>query len=318
MPFPTFTLESHTFGSSFWFGNCWTGTRFVITDLSGEQVLVSATGAPGSWSSVALANFEGREAAGKDGDIVLVGAIISTSAGAVRRSTDGGASFGSGVIANQPWTAVATNGAGRFVAVAQGGANPAATSDNVGSSWTLRALSNTKSWQDVIWSGTHFVAIGNDSYSRSTDGVTWSAPAAFPNGTFYTNIESMGGGKLIAVEFNYYSLSLDHGASWTSYAMPGGPGSASIAATDGVALIMKRGPYDMYYTLNGTTFVAGNAPGAGNDSERGGAIRLSGSDWIIVLPMSFDGDYAYAVHPTEVPGGASAPSAFFHFTFGMG
>lgn len=316
MPFPTFSLEDHTFGSSFWFGNCWTGTRFVVTDLNGEQVLVSPSGAPGSWSQVALTNFAGHEVAGKDNDIVIVGSLVSTGAGAVRRSTDGGSSFGTGTIANQAWQAVATNGSGRFVAVSLGSTNNAATSDNVGSSWTLRALSSTKDWKDVVWSGTHFVAIGNDSYSRSTDGISWSTPAAFPNGTFYTNIESMGDGMLIATEFDYYALSLDHGASWTTYAMPGGSGSASLLASTGMAIIIKGGPYDMHYTLNGTTWTAGDAPGAGNDSERGGSVKFDGTNWTIVIPMSFDTNYAYAVHPFEEPA-TGAPSAFFHFSFGM-
>lgn len=316
MPFPTFSLEDHTFGSSFWFGNCWTGTRFVVADVNNEQVLISSTGAPGSWSSVALTNFSGWEVAGKDGNIVIVGSLISSGAGAVRRSVDGGSSFSNGTIANESWRGVTTNGSGRFVAVNNSGANAAATSDNVGQTWTLRALSSTKNWQDVIWSGTHFVAVGSNSYSRSTDGITWSSPTAFPSGTFYTNIESMGNGMLIATESDYYSLSLDHGASWTSYAMPGGSGGAALAAAEGMALIIKGGPYDMHYTLNGITWLAGDAPGAGNDSERGGSVKFDGTNWTIVIPMSFDTEYAYAVHPFEEPPAGGAPSAFFHFTFG--
>ena len=148
------------------------------------------------------------------------------------------------------FNAIAVNSSGKFVAVGT------RTSDGV---FFYSASTNGTTWDAITISGTvcnfkeiavnsagNFVAVGNNSsnypmYSTSTDGVTWTTPAAMNGSTTVAYMNSVAvdsSGKFVAVGYNsnnypVYATSTD-GSTWTTPAAMNG--STTVAYMNGVAV----------------------------------------------------------------------------------
>jgi len=70
--------------------------------------------------------------------------------------------------------AVAANG----LIVVVGAAGTVLTSADSGASWVARTAVTSFTLNDVVWTGTEFVAVGGSGHVvRSTNGIDWTAPA---------------------------------------------------------------------------------------------------------------------------------------------
>lgn len=109
------------------------------------------------------------------GDVVIVGSHVS---GDVFRSTDGGLTYGAAIPAGTSVALLASDRAGRWVAVNISGPSSAVSNDD-GLTWSSPGLFLPNRWLDVMWDGGQFVALvspsGADSaIATSPDGVNWA------------------------------------------------------------------------------------------------------------------------------------------------
>jgi hypothetical protein len=308
-------------GFADWECGAWSGTKFFVLANYGN-VLTSPTGIEGTWSSFSPAVstiqmwFNGVDAVG---DICV--AVSNGFDGVSLRTTDGGATWANGTIPLKSWTCVATDGAGMWVALSEDmSGNILITSTNNGSTWTSRVgPGNSHGWQDVLWTGTKFVAISNDGYvSTSLDGITWTAAVSLlvtagiknifrdpVTGRIYLNT---GAGSTFDL---YYSD--DDAVSWSSVTPPFESfDNATGLYKDGVVIIRSPSP-DTAYAADIATdpFDTGDNPLDFNPSTLIFGIA-SGIPTAIAIGR-FTDEYLYG---TGFQGAAVAvDDPFFHFTF---
>ncbi len=98
------------------------------------------------------------------------------------------------------YNGIATNGAGSFSLVGAQGSNPSAVS-NTSTNWpTLGALATrtgTKSFNDVVWDGSQYVAVGENVIATSADGSSWTN-AGSHTGNVYQSVLYQGGNYLVS------------------------------------------------------------------------------------------------------------------------
>ena len=98
--------------------------------------------------------------------------------------------------------------------------NAAYTSTD-GINWTLRTMSQSGYWRDLIWTGNYFMAIGYVASPRlvdySSDGITWYT-GSFPDN--YTDVDYAAYGNSIYIYYNYndykWHKTSDGGQSWST------------------------------------------------------------------------------------------------------
>jgi hypothetical protein len=104
-----------------------------------------------------------------------------------------------------------------------------------GESWTSRTLPAAYTWKNVVWDGTYFIlaSTNNTQVYRSTDGINWNTTGTFP-ATGIDQIKTIGSGVTLAWDQNFYYLTEDSGATWTTYYAPTLYESYNIASTNGI------------------------------------------------------------------------------------
>ena len=98
------------------------------------------------------------------------------------------------------YNSIATNGAGGFSLVGMQGSTTTAVSAT-SSSWpTLSALATrtgTKSFNDVVWNGSQYVAVGENAIATSADGSSWTNTGTH-TGNFYQSVLYQGGNYVVS------------------------------------------------------------------------------------------------------------------------
>jgi hypothetical protein len=153
------------------------------------------------------------------------------------------------------YNAIASNGAGRCVAVGDAGA--AYTDD--GTTWTAITGMPAGAWKGIAWwpLASRWVAVGTNCAATSTDGVTWTS-RTIPTG----NWQAVGidGTVAVAVGVNVGATTTD-GITWTSH-NPGTGDFRAVAASPvtgikaGTYVIASVGP-------SATEFTFSTAPDSG-------------------------------------------------------
>jgi hypothetical protein len=98
------------------------------------------------------------------------------------------------------YNSIATNGSGGFSLVGMQGSTTTAVSAT-SSSWpTLSALATrtgTKSFNDVVWNGSQYVAVGENVIATSADGSSWTNTGTH-TGNFYQSVLYQGGNYVVS------------------------------------------------------------------------------------------------------------------------
>lgn len=133
--------------------------------------------------------------------------------------------------------AMATNGAGTFVAVVPGDSTNLYSSTDGGATWTARAhnMGIAVGPCAIVWTGSRFVAVGNDTSTAvkattSPDGVTWTL-SALASGLAATSVSSVDiawDGSAVAVAIpgqntsnTIYTSPTGLSGTWTARTVPG-------------------------------------------------------------------------------------------------
>lgn len=199
-----------------------TWTRRPWNNPNGETMLVDVTASGGRLTAVGLG-----------GNI-----ITSTDAGVTWTAE----SQPAGIFQAQELNGVAAHGDTR-VAVGRDSSFQGIILINTGGGWTVAAKALAKRPQDVIWTGSQFVAVGQDFIMTSPDGNTWTSRTAPADAAgIALNDVAWDGTKLYAVGDNFASKrviisSADGGATWTTEHTSTASGSASLA---GVAVSANK------------------------------------------------------------------------------
>jgi hypothetical protein len=195
-----------------------------------------------------------------------------------------------------------------------------------GNQWTpLSTTSASFTINDLIWTGSYFIAVGNSAtVLRSTDGVTWTQ-ATF-NGT--ASIPSFisvafSGSTLLAVGNNGYHARSTDGLTWTRYAS-GYTGLADVL-WDG-ARFLAAGSFGVYQSSDGIAWQSIYSTGgshslssitwngskyfaAGSTSSPSGGLVLSSSNAVTWTPVSTGTGTSYLDVECEPGGHAVAISS---------
>ena len=150
------------------------------------------TTAPASATWQALA-FDNTQATNK---WVAVSGGTAVSTAATRGSiTNGSLVFAATTMVSAQWIDVASNNAGRYVAIAGGGAVGTATAySTTGATWTAGGANVSSGWQAITYGNGTFCCVSNSAVtgptSCSADGIAWTAGTApaLPTGMVYNNI----------------------------------------------------------------------------------------------------------------------------------
>jgi hypothetical protein len=145
--------------------------------------------------------------------------------------------------------------AGRFVAVAWGGVNKAAYSDN-GINWVATTLPSSQYWRGVCCrSDGRYVAVadGGGVGAYSNDGITWVGTTMSGGAGFGWYGVAVGPTRYIAVTDNGGSTGYsDNGVNWTAGGYPGEPYPVSVAInSSGLAVAAIRNRPVLSYSTNG-------------------------------------------------------------------
>lgn len=229
-------------------GVIWTGSQFVLVgDMTygGSQPAMLATSPDGvTWTRrlwTSSTDYEALTCAAAEGNDLTVGGANGTLA----HSTDGGLNWaaetpGGGLAALH---GLAAHGGTRVV-VGRNSGYEGVIRVNTGSGWAATSGVSGIVPNDVIWTGSQFLAVGsttaglgNAAVATSADGQTWSvhalgsseASAGFPlatalavGSTLYATGDNLGNKHLIVA-------STDAGASWTVVHQATVSGNAMLA-----------------------------------------------------------------------------------------
>lgn len=261
---PAFKLQTFP-ASAQWKAVCWTGTLFCVLGYFTDNAMVSTTGTTDSWTEYDLsAVTQGvLDAAGENANILAVGEQDFDTFSYCLRSSNSGATWVKSAMPTKTAYTGICKGSSRYIAVAiTDSGNAAATSDDNGASWTLRALANTIDWAGVAGTSVAIVTAGEQSYSVSTDnGVTWSSPTALtmPGGyetDVIKKVIEFGGNFIIMFEY-CLAVSVDDGASWTVSVGPG-DGRYVLGASNEFGVFIASEFYgQVHYSEDGTNWISG-------------------------------------------------------------
>lgn len=145
------------------------GSLFVAAPSSGTAGFTSPDGA--TWTARTWGTGGNHTMYAYGASTHVTGIAGSTT---LCRSTDSGVTWGA-VTAPANFNDLAFVGS-NFVAITNG-TGTAAYSSPDGSTWTLRTLPTSQSWNEVASNGSIAIAIGgsSNSFASTTDGLTWTA-----------------------------------------------------------------------------------------------------------------------------------------------
>ena len=95
--------------------------------------------------------------------------------------------------------------------VGAGGAGTLLSSSD-GTSWAQQSSGDPIIWNDIVWSGSQFVAVGNQSIRTSSDGINWSEAVA---NSFLTAVD-WNGSQFVAVGTGGAIYSSSDGLNWSA------------------------------------------------------------------------------------------------------
>lgn len=132
-------------------------------------------------------------------------------------SPDGVAWTSRATVNGAAWNAVRSDGAGKCVAVANGGV--IASSLNHGVNWTQRVSNCSSPLGAVVWTGSTFVVGGQYEIATSPDAVTWTNRANGDPIAVPADCLGWSGVDVVALSFDSIFTSADQGATWTQQAL---------------------------------------------------------------------------------------------------
>lgn len=209
-------------------------------------------------------------------------------------STDGTSWARVAFPGDPPLMAVASDGAGKFMAI---GGGTAFTSTN-GTAWVNKGSSgiNTTPARAVYGGGAWWyidTSFPSHRYSLD-DGVTWGGVVAPGDGGSQARIATMGADLYSTKDYGEALMrTQDYGATWDAYSYPGGGFAPALAVAPGLAV--TAGVPDAW------EFDPANFTSPTSQSITGFARIATFADGMFYL-MSEDGAYtAYAVYGAEPP-----------------
>lgn len=172
-----------------------------------------------------------------------------------------------------------------FIALANAGTVRCATSPN-GSAWTARTISNTVDWQRVRHLAGLNLAVGTDSVSTSTDGITWT-PQTVPTGSWADVLHDGAQYMVISADGVNYLTSPD-GVAWTPAVfdtqMPGGNIVGGIFANSQYILFSPNVSSNLH-SIDGVHWHISTGGGIGHNIAFGdGLFAKAGNNGIYTSP----------------------------------
>jgi len=234
-------------------GELWESVSGLITNTPPGPVLIGLNAVAhdetlGVW--VAVGDPEG-------GDAYIVSSSSPQSAWTERATT-----------VNASLRSVASNGAGVFVAVGDGGVLIRSVD---GTTWTTGASGTGNDLRKVVWVGalSKWIAVGGLGPTAriiwSADGIAWTI--ATNPGTAACHDVAWDGTALCATLVNGTVLTSTNGTSWTLVAAPGYPAFASVAiAGDPSGVLLASALVGLYASFDhGASFQSVGSAGAANN-----------------------------------------------------
>jgi hypothetical protein len=261
---------------------------FVALSAYGDKAVTSPDGI--NWTSRTLSSIQFWECVAHGGGIYV--ALGSTSEGSVASTSTNGTTW-----TNRPFSSLIafkaiTYGNGLFVALGTefGGVAKVYTSPT-GVTWTARDLPESEYgiWNSVAYSGTRFVAVGEDSVAAtSTNGTTWTeitmpfsaawSSVAYGNGQFVAIAEGQGTTRATATSADgttWVTRNMPIAADWSSIAYGSVPGVfVSVAQNTTSAAITTADTHYAYidYSNIGRTLEVTNL------SSLNGVVTMTSED----------------------------------------
>jgi len=242
----------------------------------------------------------GGYCAATDGSIMVVGDTTGGTAAAIRTTTDG-ASFST--IGSLPFTSAAEVTTGmayssaldRFVAVTgclnntlnTGG--EIATSDDAGTTWTIRTSPSTLRYNNVRWCPRRdlFIALGNaGEIHTSPTGVTWTAQTSGTTARL-TDV-AVGWARLVAVGSGGVTTRSFDGVTWGVQLLP--YGRIGIHQHNGWYITGGSAAGRVFRSRDGDTWVDAFAGGTGADGTL--YAVASTSEYLVGLFAVSNADYS--------------------------
>lgn len=182
------------------------------------------------WTAVSVSAKAWQDVIWVEDDLQFIAVASSGASNTWAMTSPDGATWTLQAIGAQTWQSIThSSELGLYVAVAGTGtlANNIRTSPD-GVTWTYRTAPAT-GWADVVWTGTRFVAVGQQGVMYSDDGETWIAGTEAIDkdwtGLDYKN------GFLVAVAITGESMiSTDHGKTWIELETPNSNQWSSVVA----------------------------------------------------------------------------------------
>jgi hypothetical protein len=248
----------------------------VFISVNDDGVILRSTDGK-TWTEVDTQNDYWAGVTYGDGTFVVVGGENYAS------STDGGLTWSAPGTFSNYWYYTVAYGNGVFVTAEGDDCTTMSQTSPDGITWTPHAgaLNANPCWQDIAFSGTNFVAIGDEDVEYSADGIIWTdstLPSSFTAGDSSLNsVATDGAGNLIAVATEwtgsqYNSLvikSTDNGVTWTQVDFDELDANyfESVAYGNGTWLLgegwsASTNEYGMLRSVDaGTTWTDASAPG---------------------------------------------------------
>ena len=225
-------------------GDRFTSTAFPVTVTMTDEGIPASTKGLKAW-------VEGTLKVRANSD-----EIVGTAAVTIPGGWTGGVG-----AADNNWHAV-TYGNGKFVAVAQNGANRVMYSPD-GINWTAASATEASSWYSITYGNGKFVAVsydGTNPVMYSADGISWTAAtAAAPNSWWAV---TYGNGKFVAVSNDGVNRVMwsTNGINWTAALAAEASSWRSITyGNDKFVAVSSNGANRVMWSTNGINWTTASA-----------------------------------------------------------
>jgi len=173
----------------------------------------------------------------------------------------------------------------------------ATNANSVTSTATARTLPSSSTWQDVLWDGTKFVAIGYTSgtslgaYATSTDGATWTGGTIAQSGTNweYTALAYNGTNQYVALiggngGTNDLATSTN-GTTWatTANALPANSFWKQVIWDGSKYVAIRADSANIATSSNGTTWAGSAVSGGSSDATSIAVGAIGGTTYYIII-----------------------------------